>query len=112
MTDAHALNPPLDPLVELRASTFFKDLPPEQITRLARAAHIRTYGPGELIAAENDPVRGFFLVLSGQVKLFKLSPDGREQTIYIFRPGEPFCLCSLFTASRLTPRPWPKAACC
>lgn len=95
MTPTHAANP----LGELKASPFFHGLAPEQLARLARAADVRTYAPGELIAAENEPVSGFFLVLSGQAKLFKLSPEGREQTIYIFRAGEPFCLCTLFGAS-------------
>ena len=63
---------------------------------LAATARDRTYEPGAMIVAERESPDGFYLVLSGQVKLFKSSPEGKEQTLYVFEPGEPFCLCSLF----------------
>jgi CRP-like cAMP-binding protein len=38
---------------------------------------------------EGDQARGLYVVISGRVKVFKLSPKGREQTLMIMGPGEP-----------------------
>ncbi|MFW5837867.1 MAG: Crp/Fnr family transcriptional regulator, partial [Desulfovibrionaceae bacterium] len=51
---------------------------------------------GEIIVTESEPRRGFHVVLSGRVKVFKASAEGKEQTVYVFGPGEPFCLCGAF----------------
>lgn len=83
-------------LLTLQSLDFFRGLPREQLAALAQGAVPRTYAAKTRVASESEPVRGFFLVLTGRVKLFKVSPDGREQTLYVFGPGEPFCLGTLF----------------
>ncbi|QLA18426.1 Crp/Fnr family transcriptional regulator [Desulfolutivibrio sulfoxidireducens] len=87
-------------LLVLKSSPFFQELPAGQLERLARGAVARTYAARARVASESEAVRGFFLVLTGKVKLFKLSEDGKEQTLYVFGPGEPFCLGSLFGEGR------------
>jgi len=39
---------------------------------------------------EGDAGTGFYVVISGRVKIFKLSAEGKEQILHIFGPGEPF----------------------
>jgi CRP/FNR family transcriptional regulator len=39
--------------------------------------------------SEGDRAEGFYLVLTGSVKVFKISPDGKEHILHIFGPGEP-----------------------
>ena len=39
----------------------------------------------------------FYVVISGRVKIFKLSPDGKEQILHIFEAGEPFGEVPVFT---------------
>jgi CRP/FNR family transcriptional regulator len=39
---------------------------------------------------EGDPGIGFYMVAAGKVKIYKMSPDGKEQILHIFGPGEPF----------------------
>jgi CRP/FNR family transcriptional regulator len=48
------------------------------------------------VALESDQVRAFYLVISGRVKIYKSSAEGKEQTMYIFGSGEPFCLRTAF----------------
>lgn len=38
---------------------------------------------------EGDRADGFYLILTGSVKVFKISPDGKEHILHIFGPGEP-----------------------
>lgn len=83
-------------LLTLKSLDFFRELPSEQLTALATGAVAKTYAAKTRVASERDTVRGFFLVLTGRVKLFKLGDDGKEQTLYVFGPGEPFCLGALF----------------
>lgn len=80
----------------LSTTLLFEGLKQEQLEHLAEHARLQQYGAGDLIVRETDVARGFYMVVSGRVKVFKISPDGRDQTIYHFGPGEPFCLCALF----------------
>ena len=50
----------------------------------------QTFGKGEVIFAEGEDADGFYVVITGRVKIFKLSPDGKEQILHFFGPGEPF----------------------
>ena len=45
---------------------------------------------GELILLEDEPVEALFFVVSGAVKVFKTSAEGKEQILSIVRPGESF----------------------
>lgn len=74
----------------------FQGLSDKVTEALSRRVLIATYQPGEMILAETDLVKAFFVVVSGQVKLSKSSPEGREQTLYLLGPGEPFGLCTAF----------------
>jgi len=68
----------------------FEGLPGDQIEDLARLALEKRFGKGDPIFFEGDGANGFYVVVSGQVKVFKLSMDGKEQILHIFGPGEPF----------------------
>ena len=43
-----------------------------------------------MIVSEGEDARGFYLVVSGRIKIFKLSMDGKEQILHFIGPGEPF----------------------
>jgi CRP/FNR family transcriptional regulator len=43
-----------------------------------------------MIFLENDPCDGFYFVRSGSVKIYKMSPGGREQILHAFKSGETF----------------------
>lgn len=68
----------------------FTGLPEEQMTEIRRIAVEREYDKGKLIFSEGDEGDGFYVVVDGRVKIFKLSSEGKEQILHIFGPGEPF----------------------
>ncbi|MDI6726594.1 MAG: Crp/Fnr family transcriptional regulator [Smithellaceae bacterium] len=68
----------------------FQGLPREQLDALARIVITRSYKKGAVIFAEGEEGTGFYVLTRGEVKIFKLSPEGREQILHIFHAGEPF----------------------
>ena len=47
-------------------------------------------GRGEFILHEGEPADALYFVVSGVVKVFKTSSEGKEQILLIVRPGESF----------------------
>ncbi len=68
----------------------FEGLSPDQHSELASIALEKPFARGRTIFSEGDPGSGFYVAISGRVKIFKLSADGKEQILHIFGPGEPF----------------------
>ncbi|MBZ5628804.1 MAG: Crp/Fnr family transcriptional regulator [Acidobacteriia bacterium] len=71
----------------LRRVPLFADLTETEIKFLAERAVPRRYAPGELVFAEGDACPGLFVIESGNVRLFKSSPGGREQVLTIEKAG-------------------------
>ena len=68
----------------------WRGLPADQLDALAKIAIAKTYRKGEVIFEDGDEGRGFFVVKSGRVKVYKLSTDGKEQILHFFGDGEHF----------------------
>jgi len=74
----------------------FEGLSPKQCTALGAIAVRKYYSRGQNFFAEGDDGIGFYIVLSGKVKVFKLSPDGKEQIFHILEASEPFAEAAVF----------------
>jgi CRP/FNR family transcriptional regulator len=74
----------------------FKGLSPKQCTALGAIAVRKYYSRGQNFFAEGDDGIGFYIVLSGKVKVFKLSPEGKEQIFHILEAPEPFAEAAVF----------------
>jgi CRP/FNR family transcriptional regulator, dissimilatory nitrate respiration regulator len=83
----------------------FEGLPPDQQKDLANIALEKSFERGRTIFSEGEPAHGFFVVMVGKIKIFKISPDGKEQILHIFGPGEPFAEVPVFEG-----RPFPAHA--
>ncbi len=59
----------------------------------------QTVKRGSEIFAEGDPGLGFYVIVTGQIKIFKLSPDGKEQILHIFENREPFAEAAIFAGA-------------
>lgn len=77
----------------------FKGLSQAQCDELAMIATDQEFAKGRTIFDEGEPGVGFLLVMTGLVKIYKLSPDGKEQILHIFGPGEPFAEAAVFIGS-------------
>ena len=76
---------------------FFEELPDEQIAELSMIVTDQEFQRGRVIFSEGDEGTGFYVVISGRVKIFKLSPDGKEQILHFFGPGDPFGEVAVFS---------------
>ena len=73
----------------IASATLFKGLPEKELNTLTGMTHEKQYGRGETIFFEGDAGNGFYIVGSGQIKVFKMNPLGKEHILHIFGPGEP-----------------------
>jgi len=74
----------------LRQTPWFAHVPESQLASLAQQAVRRTFVPGEVIFLEDEPSAGLWIVGSGRVKAYKLSPGGQEYILRFFGPGDTF----------------------
>lgn len=88
-------------LEKIRDYPVFSQLDEAQLDKLAGCATILEIPKKAVFFSEEKSAKGMHVLLSGRVKLFKISEDGKEQTIFVFGPGEPFCLCSVFSNGKL-----------
>ena len=69
---------------------YFSGLSPAELDSLKGLIFETTAERGEFIVLESELADALYFVVSGVVKVFKTSADGREQILQIVRPGESF----------------------
>jgi CRP-like cAMP-binding protein len=74
----------------LRRVSLFVDLSDDALTRIAGVARHHDYEPGEMIIFEGDPCQAAYFIAEGQVRVYRLSPGGREQVMARLGPGQAF----------------------
>jgi CRP-like cAMP-binding protein len=79
-----------DRLLLLRRVPYLANLSEDVLLAIAAIAQPRTLDRGQMIFLEGDPCAGLFLVGEGEVKIFKLSSQGREQILAVLGPGGTF----------------------
>jgi CRP/FNR family transcriptional regulator, cyclic AMP receptor protein len=81
-------NPDVEPLEMLAASELFEGASPADFEPLARSAAIKHYNHGDLIFATGDQAERMYLVLTGEVVVSRLGPDGEEYVVELFTTGD------------------------
>jgi CRP/FNR family transcriptional regulator len=74
----------------------FSSLPKKHMDKLESISQTRKYPAGKIIFIENDPGIGFYGIIDGKVKIFKISPFGKEHILHIFGQGEIFAEVAVF----------------
>jgi len=81
----------------LRQCRLFADMAPHDLASIAKTCETRKLGKGETLFREREKARGFYIVQHGAINIHRLSADGKEQVIAIFRPYECFAEVTLTT---------------
>ncbi|MBT8351125.1 MAG: Crp/Fnr family transcriptional regulator [Deltaproteobacteria bacterium] len=68
----------------------FSGLSKDQVKQIGQIAVEKKMINGKIIFSEGDEGNGFYIVVEGRVKVFKVSPDGKEHILHIVGPGETF----------------------
>lgn len=74
----------------MQSNAYFSGLSVEELASIQEHIFEKAVTRGEIIAFEDEPARAVYFIISGVVKVFKTSPDGKEQIIYLARPGDSF----------------------
>ena len=75
----------------------FEEIAPADLQRLAQGCRLRNFSRGENIFSVGMPCEEFHVTITGQVKLFALSPSGQEKVIELAGPGISFAEALVFT---------------
>ena len=81
----------------LASLPLFSDLSPPELERLASGCHLRRLTRGEMVFRVGEPCNEFHVAVTGQVKLFALSPAGQEKIIELIGPGHSSAEALMFT---------------
>ena len=87
----------MDVLKRIAAIPLFAGLSPEQCESLLVIAQEKHFKRGQIFFAEGDEGKGFYMILTGRVKIFKLSLEGKEQILHIVASQEAFGEVAVFT---------------
>ncbi|MEW5867674.1 MAG: Crp/Fnr family transcriptional regulator [Chloroflexota bacterium] len=87
----HTLNAKLaDKIEALQNNGYFQGLSAEALGSLAQDTFLRSYARNEAVCWQGEACAGLYILKRGSVKLFKLSPKGRELIIKTFEQGATF----------------------
>jgi CRP/FNR family transcriptional regulator len=82
-------------MAALRQCPLFASLPAEDLESVVAGCSLRNLQKQETLFHEGEKVDGFFVMRSGSVSIFRVTPDGREQIIWVFRPPDSFAEATL-----------------
>jgi CRP-like cAMP-binding protein len=88
------------PVSFINSVPLFDGLPDGQLEKLAHIAKYRTLKRGEIVFSEGSEADGFYVIVRGRVKIYKLSPEGKEQVLHIVGFSEPFGEVPVFSGGR------------
>jgi CRP/FNR family transcriptional regulator len=74
----------------------FAGLGEADLVALQAIARVRECPRGELLFSDGERADGFFVVLDGKVKVYKLSAEGKERILHIVHPGGTFAEAAIF----------------
>ena len=89
----------------LRRSTLFRRLSTEDRQRLAAVASVRQFDKGAPLFNEGDGSDLLYTVLTGRVKVFKMTARGTDVILELFGPGDPVGAVAVYES-----RPYPASA--
>lgn len=87
----------------IKGTTLFQSVSLEMVEALASKSHKKSFHKGHDIFSMGDRADSFFVILSGWVKLYRVSKDGEEMIIHVFGPGESFAEAAVFSDTKAYP---------
>ncbi len=81
----------------LAMQPLFQEMSPAELERLAQGCTLRRLARGDMVFRVGEPCEAFHVTVTGQVKLFAISPTGAEKVIEIISPGQSFAEALMFT---------------
>ena len=80
----------------LRDVPLFSEMDISHLREISEISRLEQYKKNQHIFLENDNYRGFFIVLKGSVKVYRISAEGKEYILHLRKPPQPFADVPLF----------------
>jgi CRP/FNR family transcriptional regulator len=80
----------------LKRCPLFAGLREEDLKKIRTIASLKNIGKREILFSDGETTKGFYVILSGKVKLFKVSPEGKEQILHVVSAPDAFAEAALF----------------
>lgn len=80
----------------LHSLPFFAALPDADVDNFLSGATIRPYAKNETLFMQGDRADRFFIVISGWIKIYRVTPEGEEAITAIFTRGDVFGEAAVF----------------
>jgi CRP-like cAMP-binding protein len=90
MNSASSLPPAFSLAERLASLPYFRAMSPDRLAALAGRAICHHFAAQEMILVQGEQTSGLWVVEEGRVKIFRLSPDGREHILLLVGSGESF----------------------
>lgn len=78
----------LDKLSLLKNIPIFFGITEETLKSIANISIERSYGKGEFIILQDTEVNGLYILISGRLKISRISEDGRVKVLALLLPGD------------------------
>lgn len=89
----------------LRRLSIFTHVSDEALDAVARRTVVRALPKGRQLFRRGDPCQGLYVVVEGEVRVYRSNQDGREQTLHLQGPGQSIAEVPLFDGG-----PYPASA--
>ena len=80
----------------LRDVPLFSEMDISHLREISEISRIEQFKKNQHIFLENDPYRGFYIVLKGSVKVYRISAEAKEYILHLRKPPQPFADVPLF----------------
>jgi CRP/FNR family transcriptional regulator len=81
---------------QMKRCPLFAGLREEDLKRMRAVASLKHVGKKEILFGEGEEAKGFYVILSGKVKLYKISAEGKEQILHVVSAPDAFAEAALF----------------
>jgi CRP/FNR family transcriptional regulator, dissimilatory nitrate respiration regulator len=75
---------------DLNKIHLFSDLSEKELEKILSFSRRKIVSKGEILFFDTEPFTGFYCILEGSVKLYKISAEGREHIVHIMNPYNTF----------------------
>jgi CRP/FNR family transcriptional regulator len=80
----------------LHGCYLFKELDGTELNALTAIVEAKRIKRGGILFLQGDEATGFFVLLLGRVRIYKVSPEGKEYTLHLINPGGMFAEAAIF----------------
>ena len=80
----------------LKKCPLFAGLGEKDLQKIKVLSSPRHFRKKEVLFSDGEEAKGFYVILSGKVKLYKISPAGKEQILHVVSAPDAFAEAALF----------------